>query len=103
MATLGLSVTDVGATLRTSLNGNNDSKYSEDNYEYDIRIGIDNFDRTNADDVSKISFLNRKGELIELKQFVGIFYGLGLLPWNAPTVFHPLTLSQTSWDAHQER
>ena len=77
MASLSLSVTDVGATLRTSLNGNNDSQYRDGNYEYDIRIGIDNFDRTHSDDVSKISFLNRQGQLIELKEFAEISYGLG--------------------------
>jgi len=77
MATLGLSVSDVGATLRTSLNGNNNSKYRDGNYEYNIRIGIDNFDRTNSDDVAKLTFMNKKGELIELKQFAHISYGLG--------------------------
>ena len=77
MATLGLSVGEVGATLRTSLNGNNNSKYRDGNYEYDIRIGIDNFDRTNSEDVAKLTFMNKKGELIELKQFADISYGLG--------------------------
>jgi len=77
MATLGLSVSDVGSTLRTSLNGNDNSKYRDGNYEYDIRIGIDNFDRTNSEDVAKLTFMNKKGELIELKQFASISYGLG--------------------------
>ena len=77
MAVLGLSVSDVGATLRTSLNGNNDSKYRDGNYEYDIRVGIDYFDRTNSEDVAKLTFMNKKGELIALKQFADISYGLG--------------------------
>ncbi|MCL2246242.1 MAG: efflux RND transporter permease subunit, partial [Lentimicrobiaceae bacterium] len=77
MAALGLSVSDVGGTLRTSLNGNNNSKYRDGNYEYDIRIGIDNFDRMNSEDVAKLTFMNKKGELIELKQFADISYGLG--------------------------
>jgi len=77
MATLGLSVSDVGVGLRTSLNGNDDSKYSEGSNEYKIRIGIDNFDRTKSDDVSKLTFINKKGELVELNQFAEIGYGLG--------------------------
>ena len=77
MAVLGLSASDVGATLRTSLNGNNNSKYRDGNYEYDIRVGIDNFDRMNSEDVAKLTFINKKGELIELKQFADISYGLG--------------------------
>jgi len=77
MSTLGLSVSDVGTTLRVALNGNNDSKYTENSYEYKIRIGIDNFDRTKLEDVSSLTFVNKKGELIELNQFAQIGYGLG--------------------------
>ena len=77
MSALGLSVSDVGMTLRTALNGNDDSKYTENNTEYKIRIGVDNFDRTKSDDVAKLTFINKKGELIELKQFAEIGYGLG--------------------------
>ena len=77
MSVLGLSVSDVGSTLRTALNGNDNSKFTEGNYEYNIRIGVDNFDRTKSDDVSKLTFVNKKGELIELRQFAEIGYGLG--------------------------
>ena len=77
MEKLGLSVSDVGSTLRVALAGNDDSKYREGNYEYNIRIGIDNFDRTRPDDVSHLTFLNHKGELIELNQIADISYGFG--------------------------
>lgn len=77
MSALGLSVSDVGTTLRTALTGNDKSKYKEGNYEYDIRVGIDNFDRTKLDDVSKLAFINKRGELIELRQFAKLSYGLG--------------------------
>jgi HAE1 family hydrophobic/amphiphilic exporter-1 len=77
MAELGLSVTDAGSTLRVALNGNDDSKYRDGNYEYDINIRVDNFDRTQPSDVEKLTFLNNRGELIELKQFADVSYGLG--------------------------
>jgi len=77
MAMLGLSVADVGSTLRVALAGNDDSKFSEGNYEYNIRVGIDNFDRNRPDDVAKLTILNRKGELIELNQIADISYSLG--------------------------
>ncbi len=77
MSELGLSVSDVGSTLRVALNGNDDSKYRDGNYEYDIRIGVDNFDRTHPEDVAKLTFLNKKGQLIELAQFADVSYGLG--------------------------
>ncbi len=77
MATLGLSAYDVGSTLRVALNGNDDSKYTEGNYEYKIRVGMDDFDKTKADDVAKLTFLNNQGKLIELSEFADIAYGLG--------------------------
>jgi HAE1 family hydrophobic/amphiphilic exporter-1 len=77
MYELGLTVSDVGSTLRVALNGNDDSKYTDGNYEYDIRVGIDNFDRTQPEDVAKLTFINNKGQLIELNQIADISYGLG--------------------------
>jgi hydrophobic/amphiphilic exporter-1 (mainly G- bacteria), HAE1 family len=77
MASLGLSVSEVGMTLRTALTGNDKSKYKDNDYEYDIRVGIDNFDRTRLEDVSKLTFVNKKGEIIELEQFSEIGYKLG--------------------------
>ncbi len=77
MAAFGLSVSDVGTSLRTSLNGYDKSRFKDENFEYNIRIGIDNFDRTKLEDVSKLTFINKKGEIIELSQFAEITYGLG--------------------------
>jgi HAE1 family hydrophobic/amphiphilic exporter-1 len=77
MAKMGLSAAEVGAALRVALAGNDDSKFTDGNYEYDIRIGIDEFDRTNAEDVARLTILNRRGELIELSQIADIAYGLG--------------------------
>jgi HAE1 family hydrophobic/amphiphilic exporter-1 len=77
MSSLGLSVSDVGSTLRISLNGNDKSKYKDGNFEYNIRIGIDNFDRTKLEDVSKLTFINKKGEVVELSQFAEIGYSIG--------------------------
>jgi len=77
IATLGLSVADIGQTLRVALNGNNDAKYNEGDFEYRIRVGMDNFDRTNAAAVGLLTVINREGKLIELNQFADIGYGLG--------------------------
>jgi HAE1 family hydrophobic/amphiphilic exporter-1 len=77
MAQLGLTVSDVGATLRTSLAGNTDSKYRDGAFEYDINISFDKFDRRNINDVSGITFLNSRGELIELNQFADITQSMG--------------------------
>lgn len=77
MAGYGLSVNDVGGTMRTALNGNDDSKYKDGNFDYDIRIGVDNFDRTKPEDIARLTFVNKRGELIELQQFADIHYGIG--------------------------
>ena len=77
MSQLGLSSADVGMAMRVALAGNDDAKYSEGNYEYNIRVGVDNFDKTNVNDVANLTLLNKKGELIELNQIADISYGLG--------------------------
>jgi HAE1 family hydrophobic/amphiphilic exporter-1 len=77
MAELGLSALEVGQTLRIALTGNKDSKFTENDTEYDINIHADNFDRTKATDVERLTFTNQRGALIELTQFASVGYGLG--------------------------
>jgi HAE1 family hydrophobic/amphiphilic exporter-1 len=77
MEELGLSVADVGMTLRTALAGNTDSKYKDGPYEYDINVVFDKFDRQNIFDVAGITFINNRGALVELKQFADITQTLG--------------------------
>lgn len=77
MSQLGLTASDVGSALRVALNGNNDSKYSQGEFEYDINVRADGFDRTRQEDVSKLAFTNNKGEMIELQQIADVSYGLG--------------------------
>jgi HAE1 family hydrophobic/amphiphilic exporter-1 len=76
MAKLGLSVLEVGQTLRVALTGNNDSKYTDNDFEYNITVRADNFDRTKAGDVGRLTFMNKNGELIELNRFAQVGYGL---------------------------
>ncbi|HEY8399807.1 MAG TPA: efflux RND transporter permease subunit [Cytophagaceae bacterium] len=77
MAALGLTVGEVGSTLRTAFNGNDESKFREGIYEYDINISLDKFNRSNVDDVSNLTFVNNKGELIALNQFATVVQELG--------------------------
>jgi hydrophobic/amphiphilic exporter-1 (mainly G- bacteria), HAE1 family len=72
MASLGLSIGEVGMTLRTALAGDNVSKYKDGNDEYDIRVVLDQFDRRNPDDVGSVTFINNRGENIDLRQFASI-------------------------------
>jgi hydrophobic/amphiphilic exporter-1 (mainly G- bacteria), HAE1 family len=77
LAALGLSLSDVGGSLRIALNGDDDSKFREGDNEYDLRIVLDEFDRSKTSDVGSLTVANRKGQLIELKQFAEITQSTG--------------------------
>ncbi len=69
MASLGLSLGEVGQTLRIAFNGDDQSKFRDGNNEYPIRVVLDQFDRSRTSDIGNLTFVNRKGQQIELKQF----------------------------------
>ncbi len=77
MAQLGLSVADVGTTLRIALTGDDQSKFRDGNTEYDIRIRFDEFNRTRTDDIGSIAFVNNRGQQVELQQFATISLSSG--------------------------
>ncbi len=77
MAFLGLSVFDVGQNLRIALTGDDDSKFRDGITDYDIRIQLDRFDRSDAEQVGNLTFMNNKGQQIELKQFANVYQTVG--------------------------
>jgi HAE1 family hydrophobic/amphiphilic exporter-1 len=72
MARLGLSPEIVGATIQTSFSGNTDSKFRTGDFEYNINIRLDAFDRRSITDVENLSFLNNYGQSVKLAQFADI-------------------------------
>lgn len=72
MNELGLSMDQVGGTLQVAFNGNDNSKYTDGDYEYDIQVRLNEFDRRSIADVQNITFLNGKGQLIKLDQFAQV-------------------------------
>ena len=77
MAALGLSLSDVGSTLRVALTGDNDSKFRDGADEYDIRILLDESDRSRVSSIGDLTLMNRDGKLVELKQFAAISQSTG--------------------------
>jgi hydrophobe/amphiphile efflux-1 (HAE1) family protein len=77
MAALGLSLQTVGMTMQTAYSGNTDGQYRAGEYEYDINIKYNAFDRKNIDDVSNLIFINSAGQQIKLSQFATITEGSG--------------------------
>ncbi len=77
LSNLGLDLQIVGGTLAVSFNGNTDAKYREGGDEYDIRIQLDEFDRRRREDILESVFLNKKGQLLKLRQFAEVVPTLG--------------------------
>ena len=69
MADLGLSMDVVGGSLQVAFNGNTDTKFRDGDYEYDINVRMDEFDRRSIADIEAITFVNNRGEIIQLRQF----------------------------------
>ena len=77
LTSFGLSIADVGQTLQVALTGDDNSTLREGDTDYDIRIVLDQFDRSKTDNLGNISFTNRKGQQIYLKQFANIYQSTG--------------------------
>lgn len=77
MASLGLSLQTVGLTMQTAFNGNTDGKFRAGQYEYDINIRFNEFNRSNITNVKELVFVNDAGEQIKLSQFASVTEGSG--------------------------
>ncbi|MFA8451529.1 MAG: efflux RND transporter permease subunit [Bacteroidales bacterium] len=77
LSALELNLANVGASLRTAFNGNNDLKFKDGNEEYNINIRFDQFDRNNSDNMKNMTFINNKGEKIKLKEFATVTETIG--------------------------
>jgi HAE1 family hydrophobic/amphiphilic exporter-1 len=76
MELLGLSVQKVGSTLNLAFAGNTDLLYSEGAKDYNINVQFDEFNRKKIDDIGSLTFLNDKGQSIELRNFAQITQSL---------------------------
>lgn len=73
MASLGLTMAEVGTVLQMNLTGDDSVKFRDrDGTEYDTRILLDPLDRSKAAEVGNLTFVNQAGQQIALKQFAQI-------------------------------
>lgn len=93
MASLGLSLEMVGGTMRTAFNGVQDSKYRDGDFEYDINIQLDEFDRRSVSDIASLTLTNDKGKQIRLDQFATINEGSGPSELNRRDKVPTVTIS----------
>lgn len=77
LVSYSLTLAEVGGALRVALTGDDESKLREGDNEYNIRVVLDQFDRSKTEDLGNISFTNRKGQQIYLKQFADISQATG--------------------------
>ncbi|MEO1260929.1 MAG: efflux RND transporter permease subunit [Bacteroidota bacterium] len=77
MANLGISMEQVGMTMQTAFNGNDQAKFRTKKKEYDINIQMDDFNRNAASDIEDLTILNNKGQLIKMNQFADIEQSTG--------------------------
>ncbi|MCS6989304.1 MAG: efflux RND transporter permease subunit [Chloroherpetonaceae bacterium] len=77
MAQFGLSVAEVGTALRIALAGDEIAKYRERGDEFDIRVQLDEFDRSKTENIGELTFVNARGQQVALKQFATIYQTTG--------------------------
>jgi hydrophobic/amphiphilic exporter-1 (mainly G- bacteria), HAE1 family len=77
MTTLGLRMDQVGNVINLAFSGNSDSKLTQGQYDYDITVKLDAFNRQSVDELKQLSFVNATGETIRLDQFARIERTIG--------------------------
>lgn len=77
MAALGLSQDRVGNTLQLAFSGNSDIKFSAEQYDYDITVKLDAFNRESVADLKQLTFLNNAGLNVRLDQFATVENSIG--------------------------
>src|SRR5574341_1092095 len=76
-AQLGLTLGEIGMALRTALEGDIATKFKDGNTEFDTRVVLAKANRSNPNDVEKVTLVNYRGERIFLGQVADVYYGKG--------------------------
>lgn len=76
-AQFGLTLGEIGLALRTALEGDIATKFKDGNSEFDTRVVLAKANRSNPNDVEKVTLVNYRGERVFLNQVAGVSYGKG--------------------------
>jgi hydrophobic/amphiphilic exporter-1 (mainly G- bacteria), HAE1 family len=77
MMALGLRMDQVGNVIKVAFSGNSDSKFTQGQYDYDITVKLDAFNRESIDELQQLSFVNATGQTIRLDQFATVERTIG--------------------------
>jgi HAE1 family hydrophobic/amphiphilic exporter-1 len=69
---LGFSVAQIASALRTSIEGNNDSKLRDRGDEFDIRIRLDKSDRQDSNDLASVIVGSHNGAPVYLRDVAAV-------------------------------
>ena len=72
MGQLGLPIASVGMQLQNGLTGNDDARFDVKGEEYDIRIMLDKYDRSNVDNIKEMAFITNDGKQVRLGEFADV-------------------------------
>ncbi|WP_343631997.1 efflux RND transporter permease subunit [Fluviicola sp.] len=72
MGQLGLPIASVGMQLQNGLTGNDDARFDVKGEEYDIRIMLDKYDRSNVDNINEMTFVTNDGKQVRLSEFADV-------------------------------
>jgi hydrophobic/amphiphilic exporter-1 (mainly G- bacteria), HAE1 family len=77
MMALGLRMDQVGGVINLAFSGNSDTKLTDGQYDYDINVRLDAFNRQSVNELRQLSFVNAAGQNIRLEQFATIERTIG--------------------------
>lgn len=77
MMALGLRMDQVGSAINLAFSGNTDTKLTQGQYDYDIAVKFDEYNRQSADELQQVTFINNNGQIIRLNQFATIERSIG--------------------------
>src|SRR6185369_12526620 len=77
MMALGLRMDQVGSTMQVAFTGNTDAQLSQGQYDYDIDVRLDAFNRQSVTELEQLAFVNNAGQSIRLDQFATIERTIG--------------------------
>jgi HAE1 family hydrophobic/amphiphilic exporter-1 len=95
---LGLNVASVGQTLQVALAGDTTCQFRDvDGTDYNIQVRLDQFDRSNTDDLGNLTVKNNFGQLIPVNQFATITSGVGPTRIERRDRMYAITLSSQAY------
>src|SRR5678815_3433332 len=77
MMALGLRMEQVGNVINLAFSGNSDVKLTDGQYDYDITVQLDAFNRQSVDELKQLAFVNAAGQTVRLDQFAIIERTIG--------------------------